>query len=253
VSVPQVPAIVLAGGQAGPDLAAATGQRCRAMVPVAGKPMVVHVCDALLQATTVSSILVVGDVPAPEGCSQTGDHGGFAENLFAGLRVVGNGELVLVSTCDIPFVTPAAFDDLVRRGVELRADVVYPIVHVAACYRRFPGVKRTSLRLREGVFTGGNAMLVNGAFVRAHADQIASAYAARKSPARLASMIGLGTLARLVGAMTVFPNALELAALEAAVGRLLGGAVARALVSDYPEVATDIDRLTDLQAVASSG
>ena len=44
---------------------------------------------------------------------------------------------------------------------------------VDLCYLRFPGVKRTSLRLREGRFTGGNAMLVNGAFLMAHRERIA--------------------------------------------------------------------------------
>jgi GTP:adenosylcobinamide-phosphate guanylyltransferase len=250
MSGPVVRAVVLAGGRAKADLAAATGVTNRALVPVNGLPMVQHVCGALQAAASVGEIVVVGDLPAPAGCDAVRDHGGFVENLCAGLEQTGGGT-VLVSTCDIPFVTADALDDLVTRGTDLRADIVYPIVQVDLCYVRFPGVKRTSLRLREGRFTGGNAMLVNGAFLMEHRERVAEAYAARKAPARLAMMLGMGTVVRLFGALTFFPNALRLAGLEAAVSGMLGG-TARALIMDYPEIATDIDRLSDLQAIGAS-
>ena len=243
----RVDAVVLAGGRAKPDIVAATGVANRALIPVRGKPMLEHVCGALDAAAGVRDVVIVGDVPAPPGCAQVPDHGGFVENLFAGLDRAGGEGLVLVTTCDIPFVTAGALDDLIRRGAALEAAIVYPIVPVERCYSRFPGVKRTSLRLAEGRFTGGNAMLLDAAFVRRNREQIAGAYAARKSPARLAMMIGPLTVVRMLGALTVFPKALKLAGLEQAVGRMLGGHV-RALVSDYAEIATDIDRLSDLRA-----
>jgi GTP:adenosylcobinamide-phosphate guanylyltransferase len=244
----RVTAVVLAGGDAKTEIVEATGIRSRALIPVRGVPMLDSVCAALRAAVTVRDIVVVGDVPAPAGCAQVPDHGGFVENLFAGLDWAGDAGPILVSTCDIPFVTAEALDDLVIRGAALQVGIVYPIVPVERCYNRFPGVKRTSLRLREGRFTGGNAMLVDTAFVREHRERIAGAYAARKSPARLAMMIGPGTVARLIGALTIFPNALQLAGLENTIGNMLGGHV-RALITDYAEIATDIDRLSDLRAV----
>lgn len=248
----KVPAVVLAGGKAKPEIEAATGQTNRALIPVNGVTMLSRVVRALRESASVDSITVVGDVPDSSDYVRLPDGGGFVENVFAGVDSRAGAGHVLVSTSDVPFLTSESVDDLVRRGIALEADVVYPIVPVADCYARYPGIKRTAARLREGEFTGGNLMLVRAMFMREQRDRLALAYALRKSPVRLAFMLGIGTILRFAAARLISPRLLALHHAEAAGSRFIGG-TARALISPYPELATDIDSVEDLVAIGVGG
>jgi 2-phospho-L-lactate guanylyltransferase (CobY/MobA/RfbA family) len=226
---------------------AATGLENRALVSLRGQTMLDHVVNALSGAECISSIVVMGNVPVSPRYHTLPDRGGFVENIFAGLEQTEESDRVLICTSDIPFITVEVVEDFCRNGAALQADMVYPIVPVESCFQKYPGMKRTALSLKEGRFTGGNMMLVNPDFMHAQRERIASAYAARKSPIRLALMLGIGTTIRVALAMTILPRILSIPPLEASAGKLVGG-TARAYISPYPEIATDIDRVEDLQA-----
>jgi len=242
----------MAGGKAKPEMAAAAGVNSRALIEAGDRTLLQCAVDALRGADSIDRITVVGDMPDSPDYARVADHGGFVENLFAGLEACGGADLALVATADAPFVTAEVVEDFVAHGRVLDADLVYPVVEVAKCYERFPGMKRTAAPIREGRFTGGNMLLMRPAFMLSQRDRIASAYAARKSPLKLAMMLGLGTTLRAAVAITVYPRAIDLASLERAVGRLLGGK-ARCYVSPYPEIATDIDKPEDLAALRELG
>ncbi len=257
--------VVLAGGQAKPEMAAATGQTNRALMPVAGVPMLDRVLAALEGADSVGDIAVVGSLPDSTRYLRVDDHGGFVDNLFAGLAALPESgsvprppssvlptpaserDNVIIATADLPFLTSEAVEDLVWRGLALQADIVYPVVSVADCYARFPGVRRTAVRTREGEFTGGNLVLARRSFLERQRRRLEQAYALRKSPLGLAKLLGPGILLRFGASRLVGPWALGITHLERAVSGLLGGD-ARCLISPYPELATDIDRPEDLLA-----
>jgi len=251
-----IPGVVLAGGKAKPELMAATGQSNRALVVVKGKTLLRHVIEALRAADAgIGPITVVGDVPEDADYTRLPDGGDFVANVFAGLTAHAEAPFVLISSCDLPFLTGESVSAFTREAVaraeETGAGLIYPVVPVAACLERFPGVKRTSLRLREGALTGGNLMLARPGFLLAQQQRIAAAYAARKSPLKLARQLGIGTLGRLLLSQMVAPGLLTIPFLEARVSRLLGGP-ARALICPYPEIATDLDRPSDFAAVGLS-
>jgi molybdopterin-guanine dinucleotide biosynthesis protein A len=241
-----IPAVVLAGGRPKPEWQA-MGVTNRALIEIEGRTMLARVATALRAASAVGSITVLGDVPDSLEYDRLPDQGGFVENIFAGLAAA-EGDCALLCTSDTPFLTGEAVQDFLARGAEIDADMVYPYVPVEKCYACFPGIRRTAVTLREGKFTGGNMILVRPAFMLAQRARLAQAYAARKSPLRLALMLGIGTTLRLAVNMTVRPGLLNVPELEAAVSHLLGG-TARGLLSDYPEIATDIDRPADLRAL----
>lgn len=242
------PAVVLAGGQAKPEMVALTGVDNRALIPIEGRPMLFYVVRALQEAHGIDGVTVVGNVPDSPDYVRIADRGSFVENLYAGLDTAHEAEYVLITTADIPFVTPAAIEDFVQHAARIQADLLYPIVAVEKCYARFPGVKRTAIRLRNGQWTGGNMILARPAFLRRQYARIRAGYAARKSPLRLALMLGLGTTLKWVLSQVAWPALLGVAQLESTVSRVLGGQV-RAVVSDFPELATDIDRPSDLMAI----
>lgn len=233
--------VVLAGGRCPPDLREATGIELRALLPVRGRPMVEWVIDAVAH---LGEVIVVG---GPPGLSPRQFEGGatFMESLARGLAAVTSDRFLLV-TGDLPFLTAAAVDDFLSR-CDSSAMLNFPVIDVRDSEREFPGMKRTSIRTREGRFTGGNIALLDTEQMRAALPVMERAYANRKKPLRLAAMVGFGTL-MAVAIGQIVPRLLPLARLEKAVGRCLGREV-RAVISPFPAIGADIDNLEQYRSI----
>lgn len=241
-----VDAVVLAGGKNDAAMAEATGVQNRALTPIGTRTMLNYVVSALSAAPSVGKIYVVGDVPESDQYITVPVQETLLDNLMAGLKAAGDQERVLISTSDIPFVTPAAVEDFIQRAAATGADLCCSYVPLAACLQKYPAMKRTAITLAEGRFTLGNIMLVNPRFLADRQDAITQAYAARKSPVQMARLLGPGLLTRLLGAQLISPRLLTTEALEAAVSRVLGGARAAGICSAYAEIGTDIDKPEDV-------
>jgi molybdopterin-guanine dinucleotide biosynthesis protein A len=246
----QIPAVILAGGKAKPDLEALTGQRSRALVKVNGRTLLDCAVDAVIASGDCSSVVVVGDMPPSDRYRVIPDAGDIVGNVFAGVTAAGDARYTVIVTSDLPFLDGPAVDLFITRAMEVaertNAALVYPVIPVASCYARFPGVKRTSLKIREGEFTGGNLMLVRPSAMPQIRTPLAEAYAARKSVTRLGMMLGPGIAARLfITLLTKQPL------LEGRVSRIIGGP-ASAVICDSPEIATDLDRASDFEAIGLS-
>ncbi len=239
--------VVLAGGKTGSEMEAATGVSNRALVQLGPQTMLGHVVGALRGSESVGRVFVVGDVPPDALYEQVAPGESLIENLLAGLEAAGkDADAVLVATSDIPFLTPAAVVDFVRRAQEADADICLPYVSLELCRERFPQMKRTALKLRDGTFTLGNMAFVRPATLLARREAIMAAYAARKSVWQLGRLLGPGLLLRVLLSQTLLPRALTVAALEASVTRLLG-CRARGVASPFPEVGADVDKPEDVQ------
>ena len=237
--------VVLAGGRNSPEMAAQTRTEIRALTPIGTRTMLDYVVSALSETPSVGEIFVVGTVPQSEHYTQIAGRETLLENLLAGLEAAGDAERVLVSTSDIPFLTAEAAEDFLVRASALGADLCCSYVPLAACIRKYPEMKRTTVKLAEGRFTLGNLMLVNPQFLQTKQEAITAAYDARKSPVQVARLLGPGLLARLLGAQLLAPGLLSVAGLEAAVSRALGGRAA-GVCSAYAEIGTDIDKQEDV-------
>ena len=257
----RIAALVLAGGKSSPEMQAASGGvPNRALVPLAGRPMLGYVVDAVrggLDAVTSetarSRILVAtaAEDTVPDDCVHVPDGASLIDTLLSGVKALRPDETrLLVATADIPFLSAGAVADFVRQGEATGAAFVYPIVPAGLCAARFPAMRRTTLRVREGIFTGGNLALLDPAFLRQNETLLRAAYARRKSVSGLAKLLGAPILLRLLAARLA-PGLLAVAHLEAAVSDALGGVSARAVISSFPEVGVDVDRPADL-AVAQA-
>ena len=239
--------VVLAGGKNSPEMEAATGVQNRALTPLGPKTMLARVIEALRASGSVGRVFVVGDVPPDAEYEQIAPGASLIENLMAGLEAAGPApDGVLVATSDIPFLTPEAVDDFLRRAQDTGADICLPYVSLPLCRERFPQMKRTALKLRDGTFTLGNLAWVRPAALLAHRETIMAAYAARKSVWKLGRLLGGGLLLRVILSQTVLPRCLSVATLEASVTRLLG-CRARGVVSAFPEVGADVDKPDDVR------
>jgi len=99
--------------------------------------------------------------------------------------------------------------------------------------------QRTFVRLRDGIFTGGNVLLVNPAKLREIEPVVREVIRLRKSPFRLASRLGFLFLLRLL------TGGIRIAEVERKAEKLFG-IRARAVRMPYPEIGTDLDKTADL-------
>lgn len=251
MSTKNIAALVLAGGVVKEKHAASwepllpPGTRNRALLELSGKPMYQHVVETLQATPGISRILLAGDVPLLPGCTPVAGGESMVDTLLNGVAALDATETrFLVATADIPFLTSQAVADLLADAPE-SADFVYSIIPAQVCYAAFPEMRRTTLKLAEGEFTGGNLVVLSPEFLRTKEAVVRHAYALRKNVPGLAALLGPSTILRLL-ASRVAPSLLTLPQLEAAVGRLLGGATARAIVSQHAGVGADVDHPEDV-------
>ena len=237
-----VTAIVLGGGNSDDAVAARFGVAVKALAIIAGQPMAAHVLRAL-RGAEVERIVYVGPVtPALEGLIDThvAARGTMLENLQVGLAAIGDAGRVLVATADIPLLTSEAVRDVLNR--DSGAGLVYPVIDMLDSQAMFPTGKRTSAKLKEGRFTGGNLFLLEPRLVNDFLPRLEFVLDNRKNVLRLAGMFGLGTLFKLA------LGTLQIAELEASVSRILG-VPAKALITKYAEIGFDVDKLEDIAVI----
>ncbi|GGR05113.1 NTP transferase domain-containing protein [Deinococcus ruber] len=243
-------AVVLGGGDPGDPFAAAHGAAVKPLIAIHGQPMALYVLRALRDCPDIGRVAYVGPVPpGGEGLVdvRVTDHGTLIGNLEVGVAALGlmqqPEQRVLVITADIPMLTAAQLSDVLRAAPD--AGLIYPVVRREDCERTYPGVKRTYARLKDGTFTGGNLFLLDATLVPRFLPRLKAVLAARKQPLKLASLIGVGVLLRLL------TGQLSIQQLQERVSSILGVS-ARALVTPHAAVGTDIDKPGDLELAKRS-
>ena len=246
-------AIVLAGQRPGIDpLAAAFGEKAKALVRIAGRAMLDRVLDAVLATPFVARVVVLGQSPARlrRGAATVfrddariawiEASAGISESLRG---VVGGAAApwpVLVTTADHPLLTREMLESFVGRiqaagGDE---DVAVAMVESATILARYPETKRTWLRFRDGAWSGANLFTLRGPTAIRALDLWSEVEQNRKRPIRLFWRFGplftLRALTRSIG-------------LADALARVGGrfGVKARLIPLDYAEAAIDVDKPSD--------
>jgi GTP:adenosylcobinamide-phosphate guanylyltransferase len=239
--------LVLAGTRAGaPDpMARAAGVSHKAILPVAGQPMIGRVVDALAASPRIGRIVISIETPA----ILTGllDHPveflppapGPSASVMEALRALDTP--LLVTTADHALLRPEWIDQFLASAGE-SCDMAAAIAMEADIARDVPRTKRTMIRLADGAFSGCNLFLfrtpasigVVRAWQRLEQE--------RKRPLRMARLLGVGTLIRyLTGRLTR-------AALCARIG-VLSHASVRLVPLPDGRAAVDVDKPADLALV----
>lgn len=233
-------AILLAGQPNRGLLKAAHSNPYEAEIPVGGRAMADWVLDALQASPSVSSIGLVGPHSLQRPCVTLAP---MAEDLFGnilqGLKTAPPAtDQVLFVTSDIPWISGPIIETFLQRAPR-DVDVVYPVIPKAVVESRFPGTKRTYIRLQDGVFTGGNIFLAKVAALPGLKERAEVLLGHRKSPWKLARDVGPGLLLRLI------TGGLSLDEVQRRVGKILGISGC-ALIFPYAEVGVDVDKPEDL-------
>lgn len=238
--------VILAGRGKEKELMQYTGVANKAFIPIHGKPMLAYVLEALKKTADVGKIVVVGPVneltPLIEryGIMAVPEAQNIPENLQNGVAILQPRSHFLIATADIPFLSAEAVSSFLDQCKPYTGDFYYPIVSREDNELRFPGVKRTYVTLRDGTFTGGNLFLLNPRCLDTALPRLEQIFALRKSPVKLAGLLGGKFILRLLTKQLTLP---ELEARFSALFALEG----KAVVTRFPEIGTDVDKILDLE------
>jgi GTP:adenosylcobinamide-phosphate guanylyltransferase len=220
----------------------------KAMLDVAGKPMAQWVLDALTGSRAVEGIVIIGLDPdcgltTSKPVAYLPDQGAAVPNALAGvdraLALQPATSHVLLASCDVPAVTAEMIDWRVAAGLEAAADFDYVAIERRVMEARYPGSRRTYTPLRGTQVCGGD---INMAHVRLAKDAalVTRLTEARKSPLRMASLIGWNVL------LLFLFRRLTVESGERLVSRNLGIAT-RIHLCPYAELGMDIDKPHQLE------
>lgn len=251
MSAAQFSALVLAGRRGPEDpLAVGRGASHRALLPVAGVPMLVRVVRTL-RAAGLSRLHV--SIDAPELLD--------AEPELAALR--RSGELrvhvsedspsrsvaavlaeegvlpCLVTAADHALLTPAMVEHFLAAASASDADVLIGMVAESVVRAQHPESRRTYLRLRGGAWSGANLFAFRTPRARKAADFYVRAERFRKQPWRLVLAVGPSLLLLYALRRLDLDGALER-------GSRVIGARLRAVRMPQAEAAMDVDHESDL-------
>lgn len=244
-------AIVIAGGIPNPEdpLYSFVKGDAKALVDIAGKPMVQWVLDALGDSKGVDNVIIVGLSPKNRlNCKKPlhylSNQGRMLANIVAGinksLQLDKKSKYVLIVSSDIPALQPHMVDWLVDTAMQTKDDLYYGVCPRDVMEKRYPDSKRTFTRLKDMEVCGSDINLCHVRMATDHLDLWESILGARKSPLMQASKLGLGLL---------FALATRQLTLEQAVARISAriGIKGRAIVWPYAEPCMDVDKPHQLE------
>jgi GTP:adenosylcobinamide-phosphate guanylyltransferase len=244
-------AIVIAGGIPRPEdpLYAYSHGDSKALIDVAGKPMIQWVLDALGDAKKVDNVIIIGlsqksGVSCKKPVYYVSNQGRMLANIVAGvdkvLELNRKSKYVLIVSSDIPTLKSEMVDWLVDTCMETKDDLYYGVCPKDVMEARFPGSKRTYTHLRDMDVCGADINLTHVRMATEHLDLWESLIGSRKSPLRQAGIIGFGTL------FALFTRRLTLEDAVSRVGDRIG-IKGRAIVWPYAEPCMDIDKPSQLE------
>ena len=244
-------AIVTAGGIPQPEdpLYTFSNGDSKALIDIAGKPMVQWVLDALSDAKNVGNVIVIGlssksGVTCKKPLHFVSNQGRMLANIVAGvnkaLELNKKNKYVLVVSSDIPAIKPEMADWLIETCMQTKDDLYYGVCPKDVMEARFPGSKRTYTHLKDMDVCGADMNITHVRMATEHLDLWEQLIGTRKSPLRQAGIIGLGTL------IALFMRRLTL---EDAVKRVRDriGIKARAIIWPHAEPCMDVDKPHQLE------
>jgi CTP:molybdopterin cytidylyltransferase MocA len=244
-------AVLLAGGIPRPDepLYSYSNGEAKALIDVAGKPMIQWVLDALSEAKSIERIVVIGlsekaNLPCKKPVTYMSNQGKLLDNLKAGtarvLELNPQAEYVVFASSDIPGITGEMVDWLVKTAAETDDDLFYNVVRREDMERRFPGSKRTYTRLKDLEVCGGDMNMARAAIVNENSEFWNKIIEARKNPAAQAALIGPDIIFKFLFRQLTADDVIRRVADKL-------GLKGRALVCPYPEVGMDVDKPHQLE------
>jgi len=243
--------VVLAGGvpQEGDPLFEYTGAKPKALLNIAGQPMVQWVVDALTGSQKVERIVLVGlgaedGVSSPKLAAFLPDHNSMLRNAIAGvdhvLEMNPKARQVVMCSADVPLITPEMVDRYVEQCADPSMDIYYGVVDRPLMEARFPNSRRSYVHLSDGDLAGADIFVINPRVAHTNRQLWEELVGGRKNALKQARRIGFVTLIKLL------LRRLSLAEAEERVAKAMG-LNGRAVLVQHAELGMDVDKPFQLE------
>ncbi len=244
-------AVVTAGGIPLPEepLYPYTQGISKALLDVAGKPMIQWVLDAIGQASTINNVIVVGlteesGVTCQKPLHFIPNQGKMLDNFRAGVRkseeINPSVKYALFAASDIPAITSEMVDWVVNTAMETKDDIYYNVIQRQVMETRFPGSNRTYTHLKGMDVCGGDLNVVSTSTASDESEIWEKISNARKSPLKQAALIGYDTLLLLLLRQLTMEKTIQKVASQLNVK-------GRGIVCPYAEIGMDVDKPHQLE------
>jgi GTP:adenosylcobinamide-phosphate guanylyltransferase len=244
-------AVIVAGGIPQPDepLYNYSNGQSKALIEIAGRPMVQWVLDALGDAKTIDRVVVVGltdkmGLKCRKPLDFVSNEGRLLENLKSGtarvLQLNPRAEYVLFVSSDIPSITGPMVDWVVETCRETKDDLYYNVIRRESMEERFPTSKRTYTRLKDLELCGGDLNMARAKIVNENSEFWSKILDARKNPAAQAVLIGPDIVFKFLFRSLTIDDVIQRVADKL-------GLKGRAILCPYPEIAMDVDKPHQLE------
>lgn len=239
-------AVVIAGGTPAPGepLYTYTNGRPKALLELAGKPMIQWVLDALDGAETIDRVAIAGlkdetGFHCEKLFARLENHGSIVENIRYGVAELtgdhGVSSHVAIVSSDIPAILPEHVNWVIHTANQTDRDVYYNVITRQVMESRYPGSKRSYVHLKDVEVCGGDLNVLRSSLVNQKVGLWDKIIASRKSALKQAALLGFDTLIMVMFRMLTLD-----AALVKVTRRLhLTG---QALVCPYAEIGMDVDK-----------
>ncbi len=247
-----VTAVVLAGGTLEESLQQVVPPvKHKAWIPLGGRLLVERVLNALHGSSRIAERVLVAspaDVPARvRALVDTVAEPGPSPllSLESGLQKLSRDDLpVLVIPCDMCFLEPLSIEDFLDRCARRSADLYYSYVRRETSEARYPGLRHTWVKLREGTFCGGGLMLCRPQSIQRARAFLDSLTQERKRPWQLARLLGPKIILKWVFGQLSIADLEERTSLHLRV-RAVG------IESPHPDVGFNVDAPEELATALS--
>lgn len=223
----------------------------KAMVNIAGKPMIQWVLDAITRSNKVDHIVIIGlrelgGITCPKPLTLLPNQADMLENIKTGLKQIRalnpSAEHVLLVASDIPAITPDMVDWLIDIVDKSDADLFYNVVSKEIMEEKYPTSKRTYTHLKDVDVCGGDLNAVRVDIIDNSSTLWEELIASRKNPVKQASIIGFDLLIKLLFRSVT----LEEAAKTISRRLKIKGKVIRC---PYPQIGMDVDKPHQLEII----
>lgn len=244
-------AILTAGGIPSADekLYSFTQGGYKAMLDVAGKPMIRWVLDAISASRFIDRVIVIGlpqasDLHCHKPITMLENQGGLTENIRAGaaeiMRLNPQAGPAMLFASDTPAVTGAMVDWMAEVVLASDYDVIYPVIERSVMEARYPGSNRSYTRFKDKEYCGADIIGLRPQIATDDNPLWNKLTVARKSTLRQAALLGYDTLFLLM------LRKLSLEEAEVMISRRLG-VRGHVLVCPYAEMGMDVDKPNQLE------
>lgn len=247
--------IILAGGRVPQSFAERVGTDIKGLIQIDGHAAIEYVVAAMRQVPGMQKLVLVGDKAAFIHHSVADQLDGIIDegpdiwhNLMRAIRFLGDDRRILLGTSDIPLLTSEALCAFLGK-CDPDADLCYPVTRRQPTSRMFGRRYWAFLPLREGWITHTCNILFDPRLVLKNQDFVERFLSRRKDLWGAAGTLGGGFLVRFFLGWYVPFLRYHISDIAQHIQALTGARKCQGIVLEYPEIALDIDRASDVEEI----